>query len=473
MRDINKLRSIEYGDSKEFSLTLSVSNSAPTLFKCLKITRCLPGKRLSCIGNWKGKTIFAKFFIDPKRSKTHWQKEKQGYQLLSAKHILAPHLLHSGIENEIYFILFEFLQNTTPLKDAWSQSKKSEQPQLLRQLIATLATHHENGIIQKDLHLNNFLLSNTGVYTVDGADIRQFDPTDKQTASNNIALFFAQFFPDNDQNINWALDQYLSLRGWTPNQQLTAQIKATTLQIRDKRKKDRLDKTRRSCSLFDYQQNWSQLAICSRKFQSNEMQAFLNSPESFISNANLLKNGNTCTVVIVTINHIDMVVKRYNIKNWRHFLSRSLRPSRAIISWTNAHLLRFYGISTPEPVAVIEKRWGPVRKTAYFVSELSKGETADVFFKSVKTSLTTKQNVAQSITKLLQAMHSLKISHGDLKTSNFMISNTEASIIDLDSMKQHTALSHFKKAKKKDIKRFFKNWRDAPSIEAFFIDKLK
>ncbi|MFW5443568.1 MAG: lipopolysaccharide kinase InaA family protein, partial [Methylococcaceae bacterium] len=436
MNDIDTLRSIKYGDSKEFSLPLAVSEQAPGLFECLTITRCLPGKRISCIGRWQGNTIFAKFFIDPKRAKIHWQKEKQGYQLLNTQQVPAPQILHFGIHNGIYFILFEFLKNTTPLKEIWLNSNESQRTQLLTQLTTTLAEHHEKGIIQQDLHLNNFLFSNEQVYTVDGADISLFDPTDRQTASNNIALLFAQFFPANDKKIGLALDHYLALRNWPSSQQLIDQIKTSTLRIREKRKKDRLDKTQRSCSLFEFHHSWDQLTICSRKFQSADMRAFLQSPDSFIAKGESLKRGNTCTVATVTIDNKIRVVKRYNIKNWRHFLSRALRPTRAISSWSNAHLLQFYGISSPEPIAVIERRWGPFRKTAYYLSELSQGEPGGDFFHSEKIPQLDKQTAADSTINLINSLHSLNISHGDLKISNFIIFGLKTSIIDLDSMKQ-------------------------------------
>lgn len=457
---IDDLRKISYDKLNAFCLTLPNSADSTDTFCCSNITRCLPGKRISCIGIWNYQTVFAKFFISPKRAKIHWHRERNGFELLQKKQIPAPKILHSGKhqQDEIYFILFEFLPCTTSLQVTWNNSDQSEQLSLLKQLIAALAEHHRKGVIQQDLHLNNFLLSKDRLYTLDGADIVSFDSSNKQIAYTNLALLFAQFYPDNDQHIRCMLDYYAALRKWDINQQLIDQISLATVNIREKRKKELLHKLTRKCSLFNFQRNWNQLTILSRKYQSDQMQHFIESPDTFVNQGTILKKGNTCTVVIITINGIKMVVKRYNIKNWRHFLSRAFRPSRAIRSWTNAHLLRFYGISTPKPILVLEKRSGPIRKTAYFISELSPGKTGDHFFYTSKSSLADKQTIAQSIIKLLNALHSLNISHGDLKITNFMVSDNKASIIDLDSMKQHSIDYFFTKAQSKDIKRFFKNW---------------
>ncbi len=470
VNSINELRDIDYESLTNFSLYLPDSNSSDSLFKCLKITRCLPGKRISCIGQWQGKTIFAKFFISPNRAKTHWHKEQKGFQLLTEKQILAPKILHDGKhqQDEIYFILYEFLKNAVDLKPVWENADQSQQRLLLKQLISTVAKHHEQGLIQQDLHLNNFIITNNQFYTLDGADITSIDCDNKQIAFDNLALLFAQFYPSNDSNIEVALKEYCKLRNWQFSQPILKQIKLTTLVIREKRKLDRLAKTRRSCSLFFYQQTWDQQTICARKYRSAEMQAFLSAPDNYIKQANLLKDGNTCTVAIVTIDNIEMVVKRYNIKNWQHAFGRAFRCSRAVSSWVSAHLLQFYGIPTPEPVAVIEKRWGPLRKEAYFVTKLIPGETGDLYFNSDNNTIDEKRSMAESTVKLLKSIHGLNISHGDLKITNIMISDLHPVIIDLDSMKQHENQYLFNKAKKRDIKRFLKNWQNNPSLAKIF-----
>jgi len=62
----------------------------------------------------------------------------------------------------------------------------------------------------------------------------------------------------------------------------------------------------------------------------------------------------------------------------------------------------------------------------------------------------------------------LFITHGDLKTTNLIISNHLPTFIDLDSMQQHSKNVAFYKAKKKDINRFLKNWENDPVNSVFF-----
>lgn len=74
------------------------------------------------------------------------------------------------------------------------------------------------------------------------------------------------------------------------------------------------------------------------------------------------------TVVRVSVSDLDCIVKRYNLKNLRHALSRCWRPSRAWHSWRAGHLLRHLGIATPEPLAVLEERFGFLRRRAFLVT---------------------------------------------------------------------------------------------------------
>jgi hypothetical protein len=52
-----------------------------------------------------------------------------------------------------------------------------------------------------------------------------------------------------------------------------------------------------------------------------------------------------------------LVIKRYNIKGFAHWLKRFWRPSRAWHSWREGNRLAFLGIATPKPLAVLEKRF--------------------------------------------------------------------------------------------------------------------
>ena len=62
----------------------------------------------------------------------------------------------------------------------------------------------------------------------------------------------------------------------------------------------------------------------------------------------LLKDGNSSTVWRVRADNRPLVIKRYNTKGLGHGIRLNLRRSRALVSWQNAHLLKFLGIPSPQ-----------------------------------------------------------------------------------------------------------------------------
>ncbi|MCK5190780.1 MAG: hypothetical protein KAR12_12065, partial [Methylococcales bacterium] len=400
---LDELRKIYYLQQNKFSL--SISSEPENIFTCSNITRCLPGKRISCQGTWQGQTVFAKLFIAPKRAKTHWQRELSGVELLSNEKICTPELLCSGstLNNKVYYIFFAFINNSDPLQTLWDTSSAARQNDLLNKLIGTIADHHNKGVLQKDLHLNNFLLANQKIYTLDGSDINSFDKTDDNIACRNLAQLFAQLPPVYDQHISPALDTYTHHRQWNSNPLRLNKLVTETLQQREKRKHDFIAKTQRECSLFCVNKTWSQHTIYARKYHSDDLTQLIANPDNLINNGHILKRGNSTTVSIVTTGHKQWLIKRYNTKNWIYLLRRAFRRSKALVSWKNTNLLKFYGIPTPEPVAIIEKRLGPFRKTTYFISEVILCENYWDYIHSSQLSDEEKLSLAHAVCNLLRS----------------------------------------------------------------------
>jgi tRNA A-37 threonylcarbamoyl transferase component Bud32 len=182
--------------------------------------------------------------------------------------------------------------------------------------------------------------------------------------------------------------------------------------------------------------------------------------DQWMTSGRQLKTGNTATVAKVCYNGNHFVVKRYNIKNWRHAISRSLRPTRGWNSWHNGNYLRFNEISTPLPVALVEERFGFIKRRAWLVTEYADGidllTAADpnTLNSPVTSQLSTM--VADVVLQLIQA----NISHGDMKATNFIVTDNGLELIDLDAMRIHVTRAKTITAIKTDIDRLLRNWDD-------------
>ena len=70
------------------------------------------------------------------------------------------------------------------------------------------------------------------------------------------------------------------------------------------------------------------------------------------------------------------------------------------------------------------------------------------------------------IVEILCKLRHERISHGDLKASNILLSSRGPVLIDLDAMRQHKTESTYQQAARKDINRFLRNWQDNPVLLA-------
>lgn len=190
---------------------------------------------------------------------------------------------------------------------------------------------------------------------------------------------------------------------------------------------------------------WHRWLIYNAQHDSPTLQKLLANPENFCTD--LLKNDLATTLWLVPVEGRVFVVKRYNIKNFWYALKRGFTQSRAARNWRNALYLRDCGIPTPTPIAMMEKRFGPWRRTAYFINEYIPGTE-------------THHQMTEQIQDLLKKFYDHKITHGDMKLTNILVSNDKVLLLDLDSMRIHRTRNFcFRRAHQKDKDRVQKELR--------------
>lgn len=462
------------------TVTLPNNLNLPNTLSCETLLRCLPGKRLACLAKWGGQEVFAKLFIAPNHAKRDWLRDVGGTRALLDKGILTPALLYAGpilgsseasVHAGSYLLIFTRIAPALTLLEAWHVAGEAERLHLLRMLIAVLAAHHGAGLLHGDLHFANFLVQDSKIFTLDGGQVEVRDvPAGKQRSLRNLGLFFAQLPPHYDTHAEDALRLYQSLRGWPGHATDANTLRTEIHAARTHRKNKYLRKIFRECSAFICRRNTRHFMVCDRAYDSVQLRQLLQDPDYFLNGTacKFIKRGNTATVGIIEIDGRSLVVKRYNIKGFWHGFSRALRRTRAAISWRNAHLLSLYGIATPKPVALLERRIGPLRGTGYFISEYATGANCADYFGMESTLQETYVSVADNLTKLFDKLAEAKISHGDLKATNIIIAH-QPMLLDLDALRQHRSARAFKKAFARDVRRFLRNWdKDSGSYRLFY-----
>jgi tRNA A-37 threonylcarbamoyl transferase component Bud32 len=412
--------------------------------------RILPGKRLTGIGKWNGQTVLAKLFVAKRGSERHWQRECRGIASLKTYDLPTAKLLASGrLEGAGYFVLTEYLDG--------AQCPDATSAEALGRVFEAVGRMHARGLLQEDVHLGNFLLKDDCLYVIDGDAIR---PTGSDRERlDNLALLFAQLPPASC--ISMQADLLAAYRKGNPHLAVdAAQLGTSIVRAREARLADVLDKCLRDCSLFKSARRVDRFFSLVRE-EADFLAPLIADPDAWIEQGIPLKRGRSATLAQVELNGRKLVIKRYNIKSAGHALSRAWRPSRAWHSWIEAHRLRFLGIATPRPLALVEQRLGPLRGRAWLVTEYCEGPNLQTRL-SAENGLS--PEIAKAVHRLFAQLADARIGHGDLKATNFLCCGDELVVLDLDAMRQYDSEAAWRKAWHKDRARFLRNWPEGSAL---------
>jgi len=458
------------GRAPSLPLTISLADAAgPADLQLLSLLRVLPGQRYVGAGVWRGRPVLAKLLVGSKAAR-HFQRELTGVKLLAEQGLTTPLLLADGLQDgEGGWLLFEFLEGAESLGDAWQKVESlpvlaDEQSAVLAEALGAIGQLHGKGLWQEDLHLDNLLRQGGQLYLIDGAGIcaeTAGQPLSRQKVLENLGVFFAQLPKSLEPFTEELLVYYLlsNSEHALPLEALQKQI----AKVRAWRLKDYLIKVGRECTLFSVQRGAFGLRAIRREEEA-AMLPVLDRADALLDQGHLYKTGGAASVGKVEVAGRTLVIKRYNIKGFAHWLKRFWRPSRAWHSWREGNRLAFLGIATPKPLAVLEKRFFWLRSRAYLVTEFLPGPDIIERFAPYVESGAAPESELQALDQLFARLIAERISHGDFKGHNLFWQEDRWALIDLDSMCQHSSVGSFAAAYARDRARFMRNWPESSAL---------
>ena len=429
----------------------------------LTLVRQVPDKRYVYRARWQGQHVYAKLFIG-KNNAYYASRDLAGVQHLMQAGITTPPLLFQGQtqDKQAEVLVFVEIVHAKNAEEVWHSCDDKQRFELAQHLVLTLARHHQAGLIQTDLYFKNFLLQEANVYTLDGDGIRRLSRVfQKRQRLRNLATLLSKMDVLNDQWIPLLYRHYCQQLNTVYALVDEAIVQNLTRKIRSRMASAYADKkVFRTCTDVKVSKRFDRFLAISLGFEQGAVSPRLLDAALADTETNL-KNGNTCTIAKALIADRQVVIKRYNIKDAWHGLNRAFRVSRAALSWANAHRLMISDIATPKPLALLEERFGCLRRRAYFLSEYIDAPDAMQFF-SQSSAPEDKEKVACNIATLFHRLYLFRYSHGDCKATNIKIVNLAPVLIDLDGMRahRHGCWSDWWFARKhvKDLQRFMKNW---------------
>jgi tRNA A-37 threonylcarbamoyl transferase component Bud32 len=449
------------GRTPALPLTLEFAGESLVLQHLLRV---LPGQRYVAQAEWRGRPVLAKLLVGGKAAR-HFQRERDGVRLLAEQGLVTPLLLADGLrEGEGGWLLFEYLDGAESLWDAWRSVENqpllsADQQAVLADALVSIAQMHAKGLWQADLHLDNLLRHNGQLFVIDGGGVQvevAGQPLSRGKVLENLGVFFAQLPAELTPFIEELLVHYLLTNGEhaLPLEALLNEV----AKFRKWRLRDYLRKIARDCSLFAASIGAFGLRVVRRDSQV-ELQPLLSNLDLLTEQGHIYKTGGAATVAQVQVQGRPLVVKRYNIKSFAHWLKRFWRPSRAWHSWVEGNRLQLLGIATPRPLAVLERRWCWLRGRAYLITEYCGGQDIIARFSNYHDGSPPEKELL-ALDRLFAALLRERISHGDLKGHNLFWDEdlVRWSLIDLDAMQQHHSVRSFARAYARDRARFLRNW---------------
>lgn len=437
--------------------------------KIESIFRILPNKRLTALVHFQNEYYVAKLFFS-KNHETHAKQNKTSYALLERYHIETPKLLQESSTacGRVSILIYEYIAAPTL---EFVLACESDQARLLvyfTQAVHELATQHVYGLVQDDAHFNNYLVADDQnadlpfqkkIICLDSSSFLLLQaPLDLKTSFSHLALFLSQLgthYPKLQQHL---FHHYIKARSATCS---PTQEKIFWCELSKALQKRRLHFSkkllRNSTAYRAFSENsWQGMILKSWGAQLAQVIAHFSSQYQLVFD--IIKAGRSATVMEAKIDDREIILKQYHIKNRWHALRRWLRPSRAQHQWLITKQCELARIPVIKTLGFMEKKkWG-FQQNAILVYEKVKGTPAPIVFQQLKTQ-EEKSEFFKKIAQYLKSIYDFQLVHGDLKFTNFMITdNQEPILLDWDGARFYSISFLLKRAIQKDVNRFLKNF---------------
>jgi tRNA A-37 threonylcarbamoyl transferase component Bud32 len=406
------------------------------------------------------KSVVVKVFLHRISARRHLRREWRGLNRLQKRQLSSPKPLFFGqTQNGRWAVVLEKIVDSATVLDVLTEvTDKTDELELLIRVCRELARQHSKGVMQKDLHLRNFLVAGERIYALDPSQMRFFTHEVPRKKSISQLAMLVRYLPSSDTtSANVICREYFAARGWHFGKSDEVLLQKQLTAHRKRSIRGGLKKCLRT--------NRRQLRIRGRRYvaefdrgfcHETVMNDFIEHVDTLMDAGQILKNGQTSCVSRLTWNGEDVVVKRYNHRGFMHSLRHTLKRSRACRAWLHGHRLGMLEIPTPKPLAYIEQRKGLLVWNSYLVTAYIEGQKLDDFLQDDSVDKGRRLGVTQQIIQLLEKLWKYRITHGDLKHTNVLVTRSGPVLTDLDGMIVHRWRLLYRNKQAKDMERFLR-----------------
>jgi tRNA A-37 threonylcarbamoyl transferase component Bud32 len=430
---------------------------------CRAVLRTLGKTRTVYDATWGERRIVLKVFTKFGKALYHALREWRGLKRLEARQINSPRPLFLGYSPAGWIVATAWLDGAVTTAELWKTADTDEKKiQILSTVARELAEQHDRGVIQKDMHLGNFMIRGREVFALDPAMMRfSRGPIGRKRSIRRVAQWVA-ILPERDvAAIESVFREYARARSWSVGPEDIEQLRTAHRRHRDKALEQGLRKFLRTNRRHQAIRSGPWRGLADRKLsEAVDFDEIAPRLDEIMMQGRILKDGRTSFVSHVTLGDVEVVIKRYNRKGLLHALRHTLKGSRAQRSWLNANRLSLLDIPTPRPLAYIDRRQGPLLRSSYFITEFVAGRGLHGILRDRAVAADRKQHLIDEVVRTLSRLARHGITHGDLKHSNILCDGGTIVLTDLDGM--HTSRFAWVRSyrQKRDMGRFLRDVRN-------------
>ncbi|MGD8863636.1 MAG: lipopolysaccharide kinase InaA family protein [Myxococcales bacterium] len=408
---------------------------------CHEVLRLLPGRRLVARTEWQGGPAVLKLFLGTSAAR-YCARERDGLARAGALAREVPRVLEEiALDDMALGLVLEYVPDSTPLAPGDGDG--------FGRAAGLLARLHTGGVWQTDMNLSNLLMAHGVPWLVDGDGVRAARaPLGRGGSLDNLALLLAERPPRLDGDSDLVLARYCRARGWRIDAGSRRRLARRLTTARRHRNRRYLDKSLRDCREFAVSLGPDGFTARRRDWNDAAWDVFLADPDGIMAAADLLKAGNSATVARWRPPAgPSLVVKRYNLKSTAHSVRRALKP-RARRAWRAANLLTLLEIPTARPLALLERRHGPLAGVSYLLME----DLGDEGLLSAMAGDAPPEAIVEQVVGVFTALKNAGLAHGDTKATNFLLADGVVHVVDVDAVRQTTD------GWRRDVARFLENF---------------
>lgn len=386
-----------------------------------------------------------RYLFVPSKALEEWRNlralEKHG---LPCPRALAFFEKRKGGMIETSCLIIQGLDGAQPLNEfnACCALPARQKFELTRQVARLSAAMHAAGIYSRDYHAGNIMVRPTAeesfeLFLIDLHKAKLMNKLGPSMIITDCAKLAHSLPVSRTARLRFAQEYYRhAALSAMPLAEFMRRINEKSARIKTRQIISRSKRCVMKSSVFEVARTWKERYCGRRDFGHAAARALIAQHLSEREDPAIIKKTSKSMLSTHADSGQTLCVKGYRFRGLVHALLNLFRKSRALKSWIAANGLIVRGLLTPQPLAMIEKRFGPILRQNFYICRWLDAPELNTYITGRQWTEYEKKQFIRSLAQTVARLHAQGIYHGDLKSNNILVRANAASwdffFIDLD-----------------------------------------